>query len=464
MKYVIFTFEGNGFPIAKRLIDEGQDVLVGQVEDFTKTLTGFEKKAGLIEPPEEKKQRLKRYDHMLTKISADKLLEKLKKISDPENYFIFFDSNNLFYYAEQLQSLGFHGNFPTEEDREFEIDRDKAKEFVKKYYPHLAIASKRTFRKISEAKKFLKASKSIWVLKSQTDMLPTFVPETNNVGLAKAQILETLEVFRRGYEESGFLLEKRIDSLIEVTPEKYYYNGTALGMDINIENKFIGSGNISMQVGCAGDLIIPISMKSKIHDIAFPPIVDKLAKQHKGLFLWDASLLIDEKTGEIYFGEFCPNRPGYNSIFTLLEQASSVHEFFEKCTKKEEPFSLGTVGASLMTFNILRGKDDELLPDATIDITASAAPHVWGYDFYKKTPSDYTRTVGYDLHLAPITGSEKNITKAVDMLYAHLEGFTATRAYYRPRFDFLSTDYPSSIMNRLHYCLKKGLFTLSFPL
>lgn len=464
MKYVFFTFEGTGLPIAEHLLREGQEVLVGQVEDFTQTLTESEKKANLTETLEEKKLRLKRYKNILPKMPADKLLERLKKVKDPEEYFLFFDSNNLFYYAQQLQHLGFHGNFPVEEDREYEVNRDKAKEFVKKYYPKLKIAQKKTFFSIKEAVTFLENSDIVWVLKSQTDAIPTFVPETSDINLAKKQLIETLNVFRDGYEKSGFFLERKIENVIEVTPEKYYYDGKPLYMVINIENKFIGSGNLSVQVGCAGDLVFPTSMRSKIHDICFPSIIDKLAKKHKGFFIWDASVLIDSTTEDIYFGEFCPNRPGYNSIFTQISQVKNVHSFFEKIAKRENPLPLGTVGVSLMLFNILTDEDHQILGDTSIEIAEGSKAHSWPYDIYKKTVTDNIRTVGYDDHLSPITGSGKSLANAVDDLFQYVEGFAMTRVYYRPKFDFLSKDYATSIMNRLEYCLEKKLFTLPFSL
>ena len=464
MRYAIFTFEGNAFPIAQRLIEEGKEVFVGQVEDFEKTLTRSEKKAKLHEPQEEKILRLKRYNNILSKMSAKDLVRRLKKVKNPKDYFVFFDSNNLFYYAETLKNLGFHGNFPTEQDRIFEIDRNKAKEFVKKHYPRVKVAEKKSFVSIDDAKKFLAETTSIWVLKSQTDSVPTFVPETDNPHFAKNQILETLKEYKNDYEKSGFFLEVKIPSVIEVTPEKYYYNGVPLAMDINIENKFIGSGNLSMQVGCAGDLIIPASLKSPIHDIAFPPIVDKLAKRHKGLFFWDASLLINRQTGEIYFGEFCPNRPGYNSIFTLFDQVGSVSKFFENCVNLKSPFQISTVGASLMLFNISKGKHGEIAQNQAIDITSNVKNHVWGYDFWKKNAEDSIRTTGYDYHLAPITGSGHTLKEAVKALYKHVNGFSMTNLYYRPEFDFLSKKYASSIMNRLAYCLEKNFFTLPFPI
>jgi len=462
MKYAVFSFEGNGFPIAKHLLAEGQEVLVGHVEDIQKTLTKKEKSFAITEEIDEKRLRMKRYNHILKKIPADVLVSRLKKVKNPKDWFLFFDTNNLFYYAKQLEGLGFQGNFPTEEDRLFEVDRDLAKDFVAKYYPEVKVASKRAFTKISEAKTFLEETTDIWVLKSQTDDIPTFVPETNSVPMAKRQVLETLDVFQEGYETSGFFLEKKIQNIVEVTPEKYYYNGKPVALSINIENKFLGSGNLSMQVGCAGDFVFPIAMGSKIDRICFPPIIDELAKKHKGFFIWDASLLIDPQTNDIYFGEFCPNRPGYNSIFTEIAQAPSVHEFFENLVAGKNPFTKQVLGVSLMLFNLLRDPEDTLLADASIDIAPEIEKHVWAYDIYKKSSGDSVRTVGYDLHLSPITAIGKTIQEAVDALYKNVEGFAMTRVYYRPKFDYISRDYASSILNRLMYCVEQKLFDFNF--
>ncbi|HET9946874.1 MAG TPA: hypothetical protein VFQ63_02315, partial [Patescibacteria group bacterium] len=214
--------------------------------------------------------------------------------------------------------------------------------------------------------------------------------------------------------------------------------------------------------GCAGDFVFPIEMGCKIDKLCFPKIVDEIAKQHKGFFIWDASLLIDPQTHDIYFGEFCPNRPGYNSFFTELAQAQSVHEFFESIVAGKNPFTKGLIGTSLMLFNVLRDPEDKLLADASIDIAPSVEKHVWPYDVYKKSPKDSVRTVGWDLHLSPITATGKTIKEAVDNLYKHVEGFAMTRVYYRPKFDYVSKEYSSSILNRLEYCLKQKLFEVDF--
>jgi len=464
MKYALINFEGCGFPIAQKLIEEGQDVVVGMVEDNKDVLTEaelihFEKETSL-----EKKQRLSLYKNIVPHIPVEKLIQNLLKVKNPSDYFVFFESNYLFKYAEMLKDKGFHGNFPTQEDRTLEMDRSSAKEFVKKYYPHLKIPIVQQFNNIESAKEFLKTSKHVWVLKSQTDLIPTFVPSTNNHDLAKEQITDMLDNSKKLYEQSGFILEKKIQNFVEITPEKLYYNGVPLALTVLFENKFLGSGNISSQVGCAGDLAFPISMDCPINTVAFPPIVDELAKKHKGFFIWDASLLIDTDTNDVYFGEFCPNRPGYNSFFTELAQVSSVHKFFESLVAMKNPFTLGTVGVSLTMFNMLKDPDtQETLTGASIYYPETIEKHIWNYNVYKKTTSDVLRTVGYDYLLSPITASGKSIEEAVVKLYSYVRKFELAEVYYRPQFDFISMDYPTSILNRLQYCLERKLFTLPFP-
>lgn len=465
MKYIIFTFEGEGLPIAKHLQDEGQEVIVGMVQEKKETLTTIEKRVDGEETVLEKKRRLSLYKNLLDIVPADYLIKKMQKIKHPEEFFVLFDFNNLFRYADQVRDLGFHGNFPTEKDRLFEIDRDEAKEFVRKYYPQIKMAEKEEFRSIRRAKKFLKETNGgkVWVIKGKTMGAPTFVPEIDDPELAKWQVIETLEAFQDYYEDAGFILERKITGAVEITPEKLYYNGKPISLSLNFENKLVGSGNISLQTGCSADLVFPISMDNKIHDIAFPSIVDKLAKKHKGLFFWDASLLIEKRTGDIYFGEFCPNRPWYNSFFTYLSQMPTVHYFFESISAGRNPFVLGSVGTSTTLFNLLRDPAERhILSGASINYTDDAARDVWAYDIYKKKKNDKMRIVGYGWELAPITGSAYSIDEAVRRLFKNVESFSLAGVYYRPKSDYLSMDYPTSILNRLRYGLKKGLYKLPF--
>src|SRR5258706_1365805 len=121
MKYIIFTFEGTGFPLAYRLLREGHEVEIGKVMEMETILTTKEKLAGCKEDKADRVFRMKVYNNIVPSIPAEELIEKIINVKDPHDYFIFFDSNSLFAYAEKLRGRGFHGYFPTQEDRLFEI-------------------------------------------------------------------------------------------------------------------------------------------------------------------------------------------------------------------------------------------------------------------------------------------------------------------------------------------------------
>jgi hypothetical protein len=463
LKYIVFTCDGYGLPIAQHLLEEGNEVVVGQVESKKSTLTKVESRSNGEEYHVDQKRRLNLYKNMIEKVSADILIKRLKRIKNPQEYFVFFDFNSLFRYADQIRDMGFNGNFPNEKDRIFEIDRDAAKEFVSKYYPEVEVTEKKEFRAISGAKKFLKDSKKVWVVKSKGQNGETLIPQTKDPELAKWQVIETLEAFKNAYEEVGFLLEEKIPSPIEVTPELIFYDGVPLALTVNFENKTLGSGNLSLQTSCAADLVFPIDFDSRICEIAFPPIVYKIAKRHKGLFFWDASLLIDKNTGRIFFGEFCPNRAGYNSTFTYLSQMPSVSHFFESVVAKKSPFVIGTVGASVSLFNLSRDPEERhVLSGASISFPERIRKSVWLYDVYKKTKNDKVRVVGFDWELSAITGTGYTLDEAVNNLYGNVESFSIGTVYYRPKSDYLSMDYESSIVNRLRYCVGKKLFEIPF--
>ncbi|HVZ67224.1 MAG TPA: hypothetical protein VG917_03085, partial [Patescibacteria group bacterium] len=413
MKYIVFSFDGSGTPVAQHLQMEGQDVVLALVENM-KTLAA-EGDTEYVEDRKDKEQRLSLFDGLIKKKSAEEVLKEMKKYKNPQDYFVYFDTNGLYALAEQIKDLGFHGNFPTREDYQYEVDRDKAKEFVKKHYSKLNIARKKEFKKVSEAKKFLENTDEVWVLKGNSDATNAFVPDVDDPILAAKQVIETMDKDQNIYESEGFILELLIPSVIEITPEKLYYDGVPLGVSIDIENKPIGSGNISIQTGCAADMVFPIADTDRIAQIAFPPIVDELAKQHKGLFFWDASILINKRDGKMYFGEFCPNRPGYNASLTEFAQCGSVHEFFEKVSQQKNPFTLGTVATSIKIFNLHRDSETEhTLGGLTVDFAPEVEKDIWLWDVRKKGKKMVN--VGYGDAVAVITGSGDSIEEAVNRM------------------------------------------------
>lgn len=459
MKYIFITFSGLGLPIAYKLYQQGYEVMVGVIQDIQDYVMEGE---NTKESEFNKKRRLQLFQGMLPIVDAHVVVEKMKKITNPEEWFVFFEENNLYRWADKIRNLGFQGNFPTKDDFLFEVDRDRAKRFVKEHYSKLYTPEVVKFMRIEDGVKFLKDNKDIWVLKGQHDSARTFVPTVDDPELANNQLIEMLTNFPEDYEKLGFILERFIPDIIELTPEKYYYNGVPLGTSILFENKSFGSGNISVQTGCSQDLVFPTDMNERINKIAFPPIVDEMAKQHQGWFIWDASILISKKDGKMYFGEFCSNRPGYNCLFTEMAQCGPPNTFFENIVKQKNPFTLGTVASSVRIFNINHSEEDESIsPNILINYKPEIERDVWLWDVRKNERGKLV-SVGTDWNLAIITGAGKSINEAVNRLYRNVDNFAFVGAYYRPKDDYLSMDYTSSILNRVNYGIERGLYRIPF--
>jgi hypothetical protein len=461
MKYVFITYSGLSLPVAYKLQQEGNDVLVGQIEDIKEYVMEEESKKA-EENDADKMRRLSLFKGMLKFVSAEKAVETLRNAKNQEEYFVFFEENNLYRWADKVRDLNIHGNFPTKEDFLLEIDRDKAKEFVKVHYSKLYTPEVHEFEKVEKAIEFLNKTDQVWVLKGRDDKAKTFVPSLADVDLAKNQIIEMLNNFPHKYEYRGFILELFIPSIIEMTPEKIYYDGEPVATTNYFENKSFGSGNISVQTGCSEDLTFPTDMEDRINKICFPPIVDEMAKNHKGLFIWDASILINRQDGKMYFGEFCSNRPGYNSLFSEISQCKSVTQFFESIVQKKSPFTLGTVSASVRIFNINRDDDtQQIAKNIAIDYKPEIEKDLWLWDVRKNQRGELV-SVGSDWNLAVMTGAGKSVEEAVGRLYRNVEAFAFVGAYYRSKDDYLSLDYPTSIINRLNYGIERGLYKLPF--
>lgn len=460
MKYIVFTFTGDGLPVAHRLQQEGHDVVVGMVEDVLDTLPDGE--AARPEDDLTRERRLSLYDGMLPKVPARKLARELADAKQTADTFVLFDRNHLFKFASTLAPAGFEGNFPLEDDYRFEHSRDEAKDFVRQNYPSLAVADIRQFSSVADARAFLASTDELWVLKGRGEGAATFLPDVDDAALAGKQVVQQLESNAGAYEQQGFILEPLISSMVELTPQRMFYDGEPIATTLDIENKPFGSGNVSIQTGCAQDLVFPIGDGDRICEIAFPPVVQDLARKRRGLFYWDASLLIDRRSRKIHFGEFCSNRPGFNSLFSELAQCKSAHDYFSCAMRRRSPFTLGTLGCSVTLFNPAMDREHHCHPPASVPIEYKKRVEggLWLWDV--KQEANRLVSAGDDDNLGVITGTGTSIEAAVGQMYRNVDDFSFVGVYYRPKFDYLSMDYPTSIVNRLNYGLERGLYQLPF--
>lgn len=440
MKICWFTFDGNGFSIAKKLQEEGHTVLVGQAETYKEL--GIDKE----EDPKDQIQRMSTWEGMIEKKTAKQLLKEMESFEDKDEWGVICDFNNLFAVADKIKEMGFAGEnghgfyfLPTREQFELESDRDAGKNFVKENYK-VEVGEKHDFKTIDDGIKFLQdagTKNQVWVLKAYNDDLNAIVPTSEDPMLAKDELISALASERAGYEAQGYLLEEKITNPQELTPQAVFYDGEPVFFDIDVETKPIFAGDTGPQTGCASNLIFSISEFDAISELAFPPIVYAMAAKQKGLFVWDASILIDRRTGKKYFGEFCANRWGFDSFFTELAMCDSVSDYFENVMQGINPLTK-RFGASVRMFNVKKAGNISVIHKSTDDI--------WMYDVTK--PKKDVVSIGYCWDLLVATGAGNDIDQAVDNCYERLSEVAFTGGGYKPKFDFLSQDYGTSLINR----------------
>lgn len=460
MNVVVFTYSGEGIPIAWKLQKEGVSVTVAQIQDRKDILTSIEEDD--CEGEVEKSRRLSLGKGLVDVHPADEVLKALLQVKNPGEYFLLFDFNHCFKYAEALMGKGFMGNFPTEEDRLLEVDRDKAKAFVKKFYPDLVVAPVHEFKTVEEGKKFLETSEDLWVLKGLDEDCRTVVPSTDDPEKGREILVSALDDEKESYEKAGFILELMIANPVEVTPEFQFYNGKPVAAYVDLENKRIGAGDIGVMTGCAQDLVWGISFDSPLARIACPKKVYEMAKEHEGWFIWDASILFDPKTGVPYFGEFCSNRPGYNSLISEIALCGGVQEILASLTGESVSASEAEseYASSVRVFNIIPTAPDGKPIKKELPV-GLGEDNVWPFDASGRSPEDepgVARTVGYCWDVAYVTGRGRDPFESAHVCYENLKkNLTFEGAYYRPLEDYLSTAYPTSIINRYLWLKEKNL-------
>lgn len=459
MRYIVFTFEGYGLPVARQLAREGNEVVVAQVQDQADVLSELEKNVP-PEEPEEKRRRLSLHDGLIEKRPADAVLRELKRGERREDTYLYFDLNHLYRYAEEVQDLGYKGNFPTAADYELEIDREKAKGFVQANYPQVRVGENHRFATIDQAIAFLEKSEELWVLKGLEEDARTVVPGVDDPELAASQITDALTKHREEYEAAGFLLERMIPSMLEFTPQRVYVDGRHVSTLMVLENKQLGAGNVGPLTDCAQDLTFLIDPEDKISEIAFPPIVDEMAREHCGVFYWDASLLIDGRSGRIYFGEFCANRPGYNALYNQITLAGSATRYFEALAKGRNPFPDNEVGVAVRLFNLHRGEGGRPLSGALVDLLPRAEPNLFLIDVRKD--KERVVTAGANDTLGVATGKGHSVGEAARRAHRAIEDLSFEGAFYRPYFDLVSQEYRTSIVSRIQYGLQRGFYKVGF--
>lgn len=456
MKHVIFSLEGVSFPVVEKLIKSGETVIVGQIEETKDTLTDEEAKHPHSEDPEMKKRRLSIYDGMIQKKPAREVLRAMQKASNKSEYFVWSESNNSFKFTSAAGKLGYTGLIASQEDRTFEVDREKGKEIVKKYYPGIEVKDYHEFKKIEEGIKFLEKNKKMYVLKSMGDSGETVVPKVDDPEIANQQIIGVLQKDKQAYEQNGFMLEQKIIDGIELTPQIVFWNGKPVFTDLDIETKTIGAGEVGPNKGCGTCVVIKTELTDKLNKLAFPPYVYELAKKHKGMFIVDAGLLFDQKDGKAYFTEFCYQRFGWDAFEAEAEMSGGPAAYFNNIVKGKNPIK-NKYGVTVRIFNMETDGDRHTRGGIPVFVGEEAENETYLYDVKKE--KDKIVTVGYQQDLGVVSVAGNSLIEMVEECYTKISKIGFKDVLYRPKDDFLSSSYTSSIFNRLQWAIDKELIT-----
>jgi hypothetical protein len=448
MKYIFLTYDGIGLPVAYKLLLEGNDVIVGQA----KKLEHMPK-----EEEELSKRRLSLYDGMIEKMDADELIEKMKK-ENPEDWFVICDFNYVYPYSEKLKKMGFRGLLPTREDFEFEEDRNKAKEYVFRKYEIFSQQDIQEFDSTKEALEFLKESEKIYGIKGFNPDAPTYFPMSNDKQVAYEELEDIMMENQKHYESEGFILEEKIEDMIECIPELIAFDGEIVGINVNLENKPIGAGNIGFQTGDAASFIFWVGKDEpafqKLYDLFFKPSIDKWVRENE-MMVWDAGVMYSPSRDAFYFMEFCSAREGYSALFDKLSTFNSVSEYYERIMNKQYLFDkdVKPFGNSIRIFNEIRDNHFKHLymKDARI-ITDEKNYNVWVRDAHNKNGKLYT--TGYDHDLAVITYAGNNWKEnfyIIDNMLSDGKTFVFPGMIYRKAFDLVRDDYPQNFEKRIRF-------------
>lgn len=455
--FIFLTKESDALPIADRLQDEGKRVVVGIIT---------EEPVGSSKAKEE--CRLSLYDNILEKQPAEKVLSWMKTVQKKEDWFVMCDYGDLWPYSERALKMGFtKGIFPTKEGYTLEQDRQAGKAFAKKYYPKLKVAPAHEFKKTKDAIKFLlDQGDSVFVLKSEGSNAETVVPMTDDIDLARRQIIGALESEGKDYEKGGFTLEEKIRNPMEISPIILFWNGKPLFSLVELENKPIGAGNIGRYSGGCQNLTIQTPLDCKLNQIAFPPMVYEMAKKQPGIGIYDAGLL--HADGEFYFTEWVAQRWGWDGIFSEIamcansegKEAASRH--FDFICEGHNPLGYDFGAAVRMFQTEPDAKRADVYQDGyNMDWEEDVVDQLFFYCIKKIKEQQKERfvSVGYVKDLGVATGAGDTAAEAIEKAYYAANRFAMVGVLYRPMFDFISTAYPAAIMNRYQFLLDEKLIT-----
>lgn len=443
MKIAGFSVDGYGFPLFYHLQEEGHDVYVGQVQDWARVHVKVNEKE------KERRKRLTLYEGGMFdhgKWTAEKLTSFLlgQPSGQRKDWFVLCDFNWLWPYADRLRKSGYVGLLPHREDYALEHDRKSTRDLIEKLYPDIETGDYQEFKKPKDGIAYLEKNEDkLYVLKGFNSDAETIVPDSDDPEINRAILTDALTTDKdHHYEKDGFILEEKIPDVIEFTPEAIAYDGEVRCINIDVEHKRFGSRS-GPQVGCASNVVLWQNDNEKIYKTFLQPLEEKMLRKNE-LTVWDLSVLYSPSRKKYYAGEFCPNRMGFDAVFTEIDTFGTASNWLAHILGDDKPYE--PIGVAIRLFN--PEKSDALF------IGEPAAPNVWCYDIYKKDDDYYSTGIGKDLCV--LTESGDTLDQAIEELYEVEHDVQFDPAYHLEQHDWYDKKWGINVLNRIDILEKLG--------
>lgn len=279
----------------------------------------------------EKRRQLEGQGILKNRYPAKEVTEKLLALPDSQkkNYIVVFDFNHGVDFGEKLLKAGFKGIFAQKWAFDLERKREKAGELVKKYYKNVKVPRQIKFGTNSSDKMvdFIeKNNTTVWVVKPNGEGIGVYCPNSDDGPIASEQAIDFIVTNKNEINKIPMILQEKVIG-VEINIETAYSNGKPITAIVDLENKFLHTEETGHQCGCAFDLVFGVDLNCKLRKLCNEPF-DKLAKKLNFTGCMDMNAIISYKDGAPYFLEFCPNRFGYNALYTEIELSGLAPDKF----------------------------------------------------------------------------------------------------------------------------------------
>lgn len=385
--FIIVTQDFTGLGWAKRLQDEGNDVVL----------------AYKLKDDEDKVSEAKKVGKGIVPVmELDEVISK--KESYKKAYWI-FDMNFHSDVATELREGGYKTFGAQEISEKMENDRQFASDLMAKY----GIKSPPTqeFSSIEEGVSFLESNEDkAYVFKpdDQNERCYTFVPDNEDNEKANNE----LRVYMGSLGEAGkYILQERIKG-VETNFECWFFEGKPFFAFCNLECKKKLNNDFGGLVGCSQSIDFAIPLESKAVKTTIAKLYD-FYKELKYTGFVDANIIVYDN--ENYYLETC-NRFGYNAHPSLLFSVAKnpvgqiLADFIDgKINDIYDNFRFG-FSASITLYT------DDPKPDVPLFIDEKANEHFYLYDGYKK--DDQLFLTGYCPEIGVISAHGYTIKEAAE--------------------------------------------------